>query len=231
MIDTSTIRDRFTALSPHLDERGRKSFAAAEAQSAGYAGIAAVARATGVAASTIGRGLDELAELDALPADRVRRPGGGRKRLSVTNATLLDDLLGLVCPSERGNPMSPLRWTCMTLRRLVRELGEIGHKIGHTVVGELLPARSFSLRANRKTREGGGHADRDAQCVHFNASVTAALAERQPVISVDTKKELVGDFKNAAREWRPRGDPETVRVDDFLIEELGRAVPGACPRA
>ena len=192
----------------------------------GYGGIAAVSRATGIAASTIGRGLDELADLDALAANRVRRPGGGRKKLSSMNATLLDDLLGLVCPSERGDPMSPLRWTCKSLRRLARELGEVGHKISHTVVGELLKAQNFSLQANRKTREGGGHADRDAQFVHINASVTAALADQQPVISVDTKKkELVGDFKNAGREWRPQGDPETVRVHDFLIEELGRAVP------
>ncbi len=226
MIDLSAIRGRFTALSPHLDERGRRSFAAAEAQSAGYGGIAAVSRATGIAASTIGRGLDELADLDALPAHRVRRPGGGRKTLSSMNATLLDDLLGLVCPSERGDPMSPLRWTCKSLRRLARELGDVGHKISHTVVGELLKAQNFSLQANRKTREGGGHADRDAQFVHINASVTAALTDQQPVISVDTKKkELVGDFKNAGREWRPQGDPETVRVHDFLIEELGRAVP------
>lgn len=226
MIDLSAIRGRFTALSPRLDERGRRSFVAAEAQSAGYGGIAAVSRATGIAASTIGRGLDELADLDALAANRVRRPGGGRKKLSSMNATLLDDLLGLVCPSERGDPMSPLRWTCKSLRRLARELGEVGHKISHTVVGELLKAQNFSLQANRKTREGGGHADRDAQFVHINASVTAALADQQPVISVDTKKkELVGDFKNAGREWRPQGDPETVRVHDFLIEELGRAVP------
>ena len=226
MINLSAIRCRFTALSPHLDERGRRSFAAAEAQSAGYGGIAAVSRATGIAASTIGRGLDELADLDALAANRVRRPGGGRKKLLSTNATLLDDLLGLVCPSERGDPMSPLRWTCKSLRRLARELGEVGHKISHTVVGELLKAQNFSLQANRKTREGGGHADRDAQFVHINASVTSALADQQPVISVDTKKkELVGDFKNAGREWRPQGDPETVRVHDFLIEELGRAVP------
>ncbi len=226
MIDSSPIGDRFTVLSPHLDERGRRSFAAAEAQSAGYGGIAAVSRATGIAVSTIGRGLADLADPSALSADRVRRPGGGRKTLLATNTTLLDDLLGLVSPGERGDPMSPLRWTCKSLRRLAHELGEIGHQISHTVVGELLKAQKFSLQANRKTREGGGHADRDAQFVHINGSVTAALAEQQPVISVDTKKkELVGDFKNAGREWRPQGDPEAVRVHDFLIKELGRAVP------
>jgi hypothetical protein len=226
MIDTTPIRDRFAALAPHLDERGRRSFAAAEASSAGYGGIAAVARATGIAPSTIGRGLDELAGTSDVPADRNRRPGGGRKTLTATNPTLLDDLLALVSPSERGDPMSPLRWTCKGLRRLARELQAMGHKISHTVVGELLKSQKFSLQANSKTREGDSHPDRDAQFEHINASVSRALAAQQPVISVDTKKkELVGDFKNAGREWRPQGDPEAVRVHDFLIKELGRAVP------
>ena len=226
MIDTIAIRDRFNAVSPHLDERGRRSFAAAEAKSAGYGGIAAVSRATGIAPSTIGRGLDELADAAPLPASRVRRPGGGRKTLVATSPTLLDDLLGLVSPSERGDPMSPLRWTCKGLRRLAHELGELGHKISHTAVGELLKQQKFSLQANRKTREGEDHPDRDAQFLHINSSVAAALAAQQPVISVDTKKkELVGDFKNAGREWRPQGDPEAVRVHDFMIPELGRAVP------
>ena len=226
MIDTTAIRDRYVYLLPHLDERGRRSFAAGEARAAGYGGIAAVARATGIAASTIGRGLKELACGVGPPGKRVRRHGGGRKPLVATNATLLDDLLALVSPSERGDPMSPLRWTCKGLRRLAAELGTRGHKISHTVVGELLKQQKFSLQANRKTREGDSHPDRDAQFAHINASVTRALAERQPVISVDTKKkELVGDFKNAGREWRPQGEPEEVRVHDFLIKELGRAVP------
>jgi hypothetical protein len=159
MIDTIAIRDRFNAVSPHLDERGRRSFAAAEAKSAGYGGIAAVSRATGIAPSTIGRGLDELADAAPLPASRVRRPGGGRKTLVATSPTLLDDLLGLVSPSERGDPMSPLRWTCKGLRRLAHELGELGHKISHTAVGELLKQQKFSLQANRKTREGEDHPD------------------------------------------------------------------------
>jgi len=226
MIDTSTIRDRFVALSPHLDERGRRSFAAAEARAVGYGGIAAVARATGIAPSTIGRGLEDLAGACDVPAGRNRRAGGGRKALTATNPTLLDDLLALVTPSERGDPMSPLRWTCKSLRRLAGELCKMGHDISHTVVGELLKSQKFSLQANSKTREGSSHPDRDAQFVHINASVSRALADQQPVISVDTKKkELVGDFKNAGREWRPQGDPEAVRVHDFLIKELGRAVP------
>ncbi len=176
--------------------------------------------------STIGRGLKELSGLDMLAPDRVRRPGGGRKLLVEKDVTLLDDLLALVEPSERGDPMSPLRWTCKSLSQLTAALVAQGHRIGRTVVGELLHKQKFSLQANRKTREGEGHPDRDAQFVHINGSVKAALAAGQPVISVDTKKkELVGDFKNAGQTWRPRGEPEEVRVHDFLIKELGRAVP------
>ncbi len=226
MVDSTPIRNRYAGLLPHLDERGRRSFAAAEARAAGYGGIAAVSRATGIAASTIGRGLKELACGSEVAADRVRRPGGGRKALVATNATLLEDLLALVSPSQRGDPMSPLRWTCKSLRRLAADLGARGHKISHTVVGELLKQQKFSLQANRKTREGDTHPDRDAQFAHINARVTRALGEQQPVISVDTKKkELVGDFKNAGRQWRPHGQPEDVRVHDFLIKQLGRAVP------
>jgi hypothetical protein len=132
----------------------------------------------------------------------------------------------LVEPAARGDPMSPLRWTSKSLRKLAAELREFGHKISHTLVGELLKRLGFSLQANRKTREGDSHPDRDAQFCYINAQVAAALAENEPVISVDTKKkELVGDFKNAGREWRPEGNPEEVRVHDFLIKELGRAVP------
>ena len=192
----------------------------------GYGGIAAVARATGIAPSTIGRGLAELDGAVAVPMDRNRRAGAGRKALTTTDPTLLEDLLGLVNPTERGNPMSPLRWTCKSLRRLAGELCVMGHKISHTVVGELLKSQNVSLQANSKTREGESHQDRNAQFSHINASVSQALAEEQPVISVDTKKkELVGNFKNAGREWRPQGTPEEVQVHDFLNKELGRAVP------
>ena len=226
MVDPAAIRARYEAVSPHLDERGRRVFAASEARAAGYGGIAAVSRVTGIAASTIGRGLDELADTAGLDASRVRRPGGGRKPLVLTDASLMDDLLSLVSPGERGDPMSPLRWTCKSLRRLAAELRERGHRISHTVVGELLKRCNFSLQANRKTREGDDHPDRDAQFEYINRRVSASLAARQPVISVDTKKkELVGDFKNGGREWRPQGEPEAVRVHDFLVKELGRAVP------
>lgn len=140
--------------------------------------------------------------------------------------TLLDDLLGLVEPAARGDPGSPLRWTCKSLPKLAAELQAMGHEIGPTLVGELLAAQKFSLQANRKTNEGADHEDRDAQFVFINKAVESAMAEGQPVISVDAKKkELVGDFKNAGREWRPQGDPEDVRTHDFMIKELGRAVP------
>ena len=201
-------------------------FAATEAKAAGFGGIAAVAQITGMAVSTIGRGLKELTNDVQLEAGRMRRPGGGCKPLVETDKTLLSDLLGLIEPDARGDPMSPLRWTCKSLRQLAAEMRRLGHKISHTVVGELLKQQKFSLQGNRKTREGEQDPDRDAQFTFINTAVKAALAEDQPVISVDTKKkELVGDFKNNGREWRPHGNPEEVRVHDFLIKELGRAVP------
>jgi hypothetical protein len=226
MIDDESISARHEALCAVLNERDRRIYAASEAKAAGRGGIATVSRATGVARSTIGRGLKDLASAERLPAGRVRRAGGGRKALTETDPTLLSDLEALVEPDSRGDPMSPLRWTCKSLRALASQLGEFGHKISHTVVGELLKAKGFSLHANRKTREGSDHPDRDAQFAVISQATKEALAERRPVISVDTKKkELVGDFKNAGREWRPKGDFEAVRVHDFLIKELGRAVP------
>jgi Rhodopirellula transposase DDE domain len=229
MIDDDCLQkleSRNSAILPHLDERQRRLFAAAEARAAGHGGIAAVSRVTRIAPSTIGRGLRELDGPPPPASDRVRQPGGGRKSLTQTDPRLLDDLNALVEPDARGDPMSPLRWTCKSLRRLASELKKLGHEVSHTVVGELLKAQKFSLQANRKTREGSDNPDRDAQFGFINAAVKAAMADDQPVISVDTKKkELVGDFKNAGREWRPQGKPEEVRVHDFLIKELGRAVP------
>ena len=226
VIDVCAIRQRFEAVSPFLDERGRRLVAAAEAVSAGYGGIAAVVMATGVAASTIGRGLTELSGGEDLLGGRVRRLGGGRKPTVAKDATLLSDLEALVEPTMRGDPESPLRWTCKSLRRLAAALQAQGHEVSHTLVGEILKDRGFSLQGNRKTTEGASHPDRDAQFGYINSKVKKAFAASQPVISVDTKKkELVGDFKNNGREYRPKGDPEVVRVHDFLIKELGRAVP------
>ena len=197
MIGPDPIRERFGVLSLHLDERERRLLAAVEARAGGYGGIAAVSLATGLAASTIGRGLKDLAGEAGLAPGRVRRTGGGRKPLTVTDPELVAELMALV---EPGDPMSPLRWTCKSLRQLAAELTARGHPVSRTVVGELLRQQKFSLQANSKTREGGGHPDRDAQFVHINQSVTTALAARQPAISVDTKKkEPVGD---------PRANPE-----------------------
>jgi Rhodopirellula transposase DDE domain len=228
VIDHAAIRLRYEALGPILDERGRRRFAAAEALAAGHGGVTAVARITGVARSTIDRGLAELRG-DAPPAagpDRVRRKGGGRRSLVVTDPSLLADLKALVEPTARGDPMAPLLWTAKSLRHLAAGLGDLGHRVCHNVVADLLRAMGYSLQANRKTLEGTSHPDRDAQFGYLNAQVTEALAAGEPAISVDTKKkELVGDFKNGGREYRPKGQPEPVRVHDFLIPELGRAAP------
>jgi len=224
VIDIEPIRERFSAVAPFLDERGRRLVAAAEAFAAGYGGIAAVAIATGVAPSTIGRGLKELAQDE--PSQRIRRPGAGRKPTISKDPTLLSDLEALVEPTTRGDPESPLRWTCKSVRRLAQALQAQGHEVSRTLVGHLLNEAGYSLQGNRKTTEGDSHPDRDAQFGYINTQVFTALAEQQPVISVDTKKkELVGDFRNNGREYRPQGNPEEVRVHDFLIKELGRAVP------
>ena len=228
MIDHAAIRLRYEALDPLLDERARRRFAAAEALAAGRGGVTAVARVTGVARSTIDRGLAELRG-DAAPAaapDRVRRKGGGRRPLVVTDPSLLADLKELVEPSTRGDPMAPLLWTAKSLRKLAGGLRGLGPRIWHQGVAVLLRATGSRLHANRKTREGDSHPDRDAQFDYINAQVKQALAAGEPAISVDTKKkELIGDFKNAGREYRPKGQPEPVRVYDFLIPELGRAAP------
>lgn len=228
MIDHGAIRLRYEALDPILDERGRRRFASAEALAAGRGGVTAVARISGLARSTIDRGLSELRG-EAAPAaapDRIRRKGGGRKPLVVKDPTLLADLKELVEPATRGDPMAPLLWTAKSLRNLAAGLGALGHRVCHNVVGDLLRDMGYSLQGNRKTREGTSHPDRDAQFGYINDQVKQALAAGEPAISVDTKKkELVGDFKNGGREYRPKGQPEPVRVHDFVIPELGRAAP------
>ena len=221
------IRQRYERVTWVLDERGRRAVAAAEALTLGRGGITAVSRATGLSRKAIALGIKELtgAVSSAAPG-RVRRPGGGRKPLVETDPTLQRDLERLIEPVTRGDPESPLRWTCKSLRRLAGELHAQGHRLSHEKVAQLLHAAGYSLQANRKTREGTDHPDRDAQFAHLNATTEGFLAAGDPVISVDTKKkELVGDFKNGGREWRPKGEPEEVRVHDFIVPELGRVSP------
>ena len=227
MIDLAPIKLRYEALRAVLDERGRRRFAAAEALGAGWGGIAAVCAATGIARSTIGYGLRELrGQAPDSALGGIRRKGAGRKLMTETDPTLLRDLEGLVDPATRGDPVSPLKWTSKSLRHLAGALCAMGHCVGHDVVGALLKTLGYSLQANRKTLEGSHHVDRDAQFRHIAETVKAAIATDQPAISVDTKKkELVGDFKNGGREYRPAGSPEPVRVHDFIDPKLGRAAP------
>ena len=226
MTDLAGIKKRFLALSRLLDERSRRLVAGAESLALPRGGISAVSRATGISRPVIRQGIAELKNPKTALQGRVRRPGGGRKKIAERDATVLADLEKLVEPVTRGDPESPLRWTCKSVRRLAAELGKQGHVISYPVVAELLRELGYSLQANRKTTEGDGHPDRNAQFEYINRKVQRFLASKQPVISVDTKKkELVGDFKNGGRELRPQGKPEKVRVHDFLIPELGRATP------
>ncbi len=223
------IRRKYRALSVEMDERGRRQWAAAEARELGWGGVTAVAQATRLSRTTITAGLRELdlpVGQRATEGMRVRRPGGGRKSLTETDSGLLVALEALIEPTTRGDPESPLRWTCKSTRRLAEELTRQRHPVGTNTVAALLRRAGYSLQANRKTREGASHPDRNAQFEHINAQVRRFQNRDQPAISVDTKKkELIGDFKNSGREWRPRGVPEEVRVHDFLDKELGKAIP------
>jgi hypothetical protein len=226
MIDQDAIRARYNALGPFLNERDRRLFAASEARAAGRGGIAAVSRTTGIARSTIGRGLWDLRSGAVRCSDRVRRSGGGQKPAIETQPGILEALNELVEPSIRGDPEAALRWVSLSQRHLSAALAKRGFIAGQKLVGRLLRRLDFSLQANCKTREGANHPDRNAQFEHINAKVKAFQAAGQPVISVDTKKkELVGDFKNGGRELRPKGQPAPVRVHDFAIPALGKAVP------
>jgi hypothetical protein len=223
------IRRKYRSLEPELDERRRRQWAAAEAIDLGWGGVTAVAQATGLSRTTITVGTDELAlpaKQRAAEASRVRHPGGGRRPLTETDPGLLESLEALIEPTTRGDPESPLRWTCKSIRRLADELTRENHPVGAVTVAKLLRQAGYSLQANRKTREGASHPDRNAQFEYINTSVQRFLKHSQPAISVDTKKkELVGDFKNAGREWHPQGEPEEVRVHDFLIKTLGKVIP------
>lgn len=223
------ITARYQALQGILNERQRRLYAAAEAKVLGHGGVKRVHEATGIARSSILAGLKELAEgAEAIEGDphRVRRAGAGRKALVEQDPRLREALERLVEPSTRGDPESPLRWTCKSLTQLARELTAQGYRISHVSVSTLLKSMGYSLQGNRKTLEGGSHPDRNAQFEYIHDKVEEALSEGQPVISVDTKKkELVGQYKNGGREWQPQGQPEAVNVHDFVDAELGRANP------
>jgi hypothetical protein len=226
MDESTAIKDRFARVAESLDERARRLVAASEALSLGWGGISATSRATGLSRAAIRRGIAELQGAPAAAPGRIRRSGGGRKKTIDIDPTLQHDLEALVEPTTRGDPESSLRWTCKSLRKLAAELQEQGHRVSHQLVTELLQAAGYSLQANRKTREGADHPDRDAQFAHIAATSADYLATGDPVISVDAKKkELIGDFKNGGREWRPKGEAEDVRVHDFPIPELGRVTP------
>jgi len=216
---------KFQVIFPHLDERQRRLLMGAEARALGHGGIRTVARAAGVREATVSLGVDEL-DSGAEPLGRARRPGGGRKQAADLDPGLRPALLALVEPEERGDPMSPLRWTTKSTRNLAAELTRQGHRVGADTVGDLLRAEGFSLQGNAKTIEGRRHPDRDAQFRYISEQVKAHQDSADPVISVDTKKkELAGELKNAGREWRPEGEPAATRTHDFPGDGVGKAVP------
>ena len=221
----ATIVTKHAAVSPVLDERSRRRWAAAESLAIGYGGDALVSSATGLARETIRKGRREIAQGEA-PTDRLRRPGAGRPRIERRQPGLLNALEALVDPLTRGDPTSPLRWTCKSRAKLAKALTEQGWRVSSTTVGRLLHTLGYRLQSVRKRQEGTAHADRNAQFEHINAAADAFLSAGQPVISVDTKKkELVGNFKNGGQEWQPMGTPVAVRVHDFPTDRAGRAIP------
>ena len=221
------IAERYGRVAGTVDERGRQAGTASEALVIGWGGISIVARATGLSRAVIALGIKEVRGTVPVAAPgRIRRPGGGRKRIAETDPEALVDLERLVEPTTRGDPESPLRWTGKSVRKLAAELRERGHQVSHQWVAEALRGLRYSLQGNRKTREGGDDPDRDAQVAHSNAAAEEYLAAGDPVIPVDAKKkELVGDVKNGGREGRPQGEPEEVRVYDVKSPDLGRATP------
>ena len=221
----AALRAKFDSLLPHLDERQRRLTLGAEARVLGHGGIKLVARAAGASPTTVSRGVAELEAGDD-PSTRVRQPGAGRKPQTVTDPGLTRALLDLVEPEERGDPMSPLRWTTKSTRALATELTSTGHPVSAWTVANLLHEQGFSLQSNAKRVEGAAHEDRDAQFRYLNDQSAAHIAAGQPVISVDTKKkELVGLYKNSGQQWRPAGEPVRVNVHDFADPERGKANP------
>jgi hypothetical protein len=220
------IQRRFERLAPRLDERTLRLFAAAEADAIGYGGVSRVSRITGLARTTVVRGQQEISRPARGATGRVRRPGGGRKRTCDCDPTLVDDLERLVEPLSRGDPMSPLRWTCKSIRTVAAALVGMGHAASHRLVWATLRALHYSLQGNRKMEEGNQHRDRHAQFEHINTRVAREMRCRNPVISVDTKKkELVGNYKNDGRQWHRKGDAPRVQGHDFPHPDVPRAYP------
>jgi transposase len=226
VIDERVIGERFRALAPELSERGRRIWAASEARALGRGGIAAVSRASGISPNTIRKGIREIDSDDRLEGGRVRRRGGGRKPIAETDPELIEALERLVAEDCRGDPMQVLLWTSKSVRHLAGELRTQGHEAHYTTVAALLRSLGYSLQSNRKSLEGAQHPDRDAQFRHINDRVAAAIAAGAPAISIDTKKkELVGEFANRGREWRPGGEPIKVSTHDFPSQATGKAIP------
>jgi len=225
MRDDSRLKQKYTTLFRHLNEKQRRVVVAADARALGYGGISSLSRASGLSRSTLHQGMKELEGTDVAP-ERVRKPGAGRKRLVERSPGILRELESLVDPVTRGDPMSPLRWTCKSTRQLAGALQERGYEVSHRVVGEMLRQLGYSLQANVKTLEGASHPDRNEQFLYINKQVRGCLAKGLPVISVDTKKkELVGQYRNGGQEWQPAGTPEKVRVHDFPDPRVGKAIP------
>ena len=233
-MDAEALRAKYETLGPQLDERSLRLCLASDAMALGRGGITRVAEATGVSRTTIHAGIGELRSSEESRSgaassrgkQRIRRPGGGRKRLEAADPTLLAELDRLLDPATRGDPMSSLRWTCKSTTKLAKELRVRGHDVSQSTVWRVLDKLGFSMQSNRKSREGTNHPDRNAQFEFINASAKEFLEQGWPVISVDTKKkELIGNYKNAGREWQPKGEPVPVRMHDFADEELGKAIP------
>ena len=221
-----SIKQKFLEVNPVLNERSRRYWAAAEAKAIGRGGTSIVSRATGISRDTIAKGINELKSPTKKAGSRLRKEGGGRKKNTEKDPTLQTDLEGLIEPATRGDPESPLKYTSKSIRVLEQELEARGHKTSHQLVANLLHGMDYTLQANKKTHEGASHPDRNAQFEFINRDVKKQLRVHEPVISVDTKKkELVGNFKNPGRQWRPKGKPHDVNMHDFADDELGKVIP------
>ena len=226
MVDEEAIRTKYRLLEASFNERSRRLWAAAEVKVAGRGGFSAVVRATGISRTTLAKACREMDAQEPLPPERIRRPGGGRRSVEISNPKLVPAINRLLEPATRGDPESPLRWTCKSTRRIAEELRRQGYDVSYVTVARLLVDAHYSLQANRKTKEGSRHPDRNAQFDYINVQTTRRLKSGNPVISVDTKKkELVGEFKNGGREWHPKRKPDKVLVHDFIDRNKGKAIP------